>query len=145
MPHTVESTISLSERDLARGAIDMTPGNDLPVNTTLLETAVSIVKEAGPKIVEVISGHLRPVLPQFPEVFVNPRSGSTPGTHQVFNDSVRVSPPQLYPESRILPGVMVSSPVETVVIIPPQLNISHPLVPVSQETVIFIIIIFLRF
>jgi hypothetical protein len=117
----VESTISLSERDLARGAIDLTPEHDLPVNNTLLETAVSVIKDAGPKIIEVISNHLVPALPKFPEVFVNPRGA--PVSRDLQGDLP-------------VPEVMVSPPVETIVVISPPNQTSQLPPNMTADTVI---------
>jgi hypothetical protein len=125
MPHTVESTISLSERDLARGAVDLTPEVDPPVNSTLLEAAVSIVKEAGPKIVEVISSHLVPVLrPRVPESIISSPVGSG-GNYSV----------SAVPEVFTVPEVFVSQPVETIVVVPPTNQSLYPQVTFRQDTV----------
>jgi hypothetical protein len=108
MPHSVESTITLSERDLSRGAVDLTPEVDLPVNNTLLETAVSVVREAAPKIVEAITNHLVPtvsrqpdMLPRYPEVVKFPQKQTTSTLH---------------------PEVMFSPPLETVVVVTVPVN-----------------------
>jgi hypothetical protein len=113
MPHGVESTITLSDRDLARGAIDLSMEEEVPallsVNKTVLDTAVSIIREAGPKIVEVVTSHLTPVL-----------------SHNPVN---------------VTPEVMVSSPIETVVIFPVPANSSHSIVPTPPDTVLYILFV----
>jgi hypothetical protein len=99
--------------------MDLSMEDELPVNNTLLDTAVSIVKGVGPKIVEVITSHLTPAIPSIPEVF------------NTSHDAPRVVRPQLSPTSE----VMVSPPIETVVIFQPSMNNSYPLVPVTRDTV----------
>jgi hypothetical protein len=132
MPHSVESSITLSERDLARGAIDLVPELDTPVNTTMygnntvLETAVAVIKEAGPKIVEAISQHLMPVLPQFSETYISPRRVQVPDITPYVPTSVKV------------PEVMVSPPIGTIVIIPSSTNNSQSSAPVAPDTVSFV-------
>jgi hypothetical protein len=129
MPHTVESTISLSDRDLERGALDLVPEVDTPVNSTIyvnstvLETAVSVIKEAGPKIVEAISQHLMPVLPQFSEAYISPPRVPAPDA------------PPYVPASTIVPEVMVSPPIGTIVIIPSSTNNSQSPAPTAPDTV----------
>jgi hypothetical protein len=118
MPHTIESTIGLSERDLERGAIALTPEHDLPVNKTMLDTAASIIREAGPKIVEVMTSHLIPALPRLPEVVI---------------------PPTVVSPSTTIPEVVVSTPVEAVIIFPVA-NSSNTLVPTPPDTVWYIIL-----
>jgi hypothetical protein len=128
MPHSVESTISLSDRDLARGAIDLAPENDLPpANVTLFETAVSVIKEVGPKVIEVITSHLTPVIPNHSGAISH--AGTEPP-----------APAPSFP-SEVMAGlptgteVMVSPPMETIIVIPSSINSSHPEVPVVHDTV----------
>jgi hypothetical protein len=127
MPHGVESTITLSERDLARGAMDLNPEETvLPTNltsilgnSTVLETAVSVVKEAGPKVIEAIASWLVPVFrPQLPETFTPSLAGSG-GNHSVSG----------------VPEVLVSPPVETIVIVAPNNHSVQPPVIANQDTV----------
>jgi hypothetical protein len=115
MPHTVESTIGLSEKDLARGALDLAPEPDyslmntmlvVPLNKTVLETAVSIVKDAGPKIIETIVNRLVP----------------TP--HYQDPELTTVSP--IVPVSSQLPTVFMAPPVETIIIVPPSNHSATP-------------------
>jgi hypothetical protein len=122
MPHTVESTISLSERDLARGAVDLyaediTTAPPL-LNSTILQKAVSVVKEAAPSIVETIVSHLAPVVPH--------HSGN-----------VSLSGPGGSPQIIGVHEVMVSPPVETVVIVTSPANDTIPAPPPSVAMVIF--------
>jgi hypothetical protein len=109
MPHTVESTINYSDRDRARGAIDLLPeGDAVPVNGTLLETAVSVIKEAGPNIIEIITSHLMPVIPRHSGAAGQPAAGTE---------------------------VVVSPPIGTIIVMPPPVNSSHLDVPVVRDTV----------
>jgi hypothetical protein len=121
MPHTVESTITLSERDLARGAVDLyaedfTTVPPLLPNSTILQKAASVVKEAVPSIVETIMSHLVPVVPH--QSSNGPLTG--PSEHLVGHE------------------VMVSPPVETVVIVPVPVNDTTTVLPPSADTVIFV-------
>jgi hypothetical protein len=127
MPHTVESTITYSERDLARGAMDLSPEHDLPVNKTILDTAVTVIREAGPKIVEVMTSHLMPTLPRLPEVFIPSTVASHPNT-------------TLGSVISGIPEVMVSSPIEAVVIFPVTNNSSNTLVTTPPDTVWYTIL-----
>jgi hypothetical protein len=126
MPHTVESTITYSAADYARGAVDLLPEEIMPLNstarpmlnTTLFEAAVSIVKEAGPKVIEAISTHLMPV-----------------STHQLL-DMVTDSPAESGGKPRAqLPEVFISPPVETIVVVQPSYNTTRPTVTLAPETV----------
>jgi hypothetical protein len=116
MPHTVESTISYSERDLARGAVDLYE-DDIPstsaslINDTMIQQAVSVVKEAAPRIIETIVSKLVPVVHHHPNI--------EPG----------VSVPEQLPE------VYFSPPVETIIVVPPSNHTGLPPVVLSQDTV----------
>jgi hypothetical protein len=123
MPHTVESVITLSERDYARGAMDLVPEEAEPlINSTVLETAVSIVKEAGPKVIEAIASRLVPVFrPQLPETFTPSLAGS----------GGNLSVPGV-------PEVLVSPPVETIVIVSPTNQSLYPPIITNPDTVGFI-------
>jgi hypothetical protein len=131
MPHTVESTIRLSAADYARGAVDLTPEEtvpDLPVspsNVTFLDTAVSVVREAAPKIIEAITNHLVPAVPQ------------STGAVQRYPEAVYA--PQGQSVSTHPPEIMISPPLETVVVVavPANHTSSIPISPV--DTVCFII------
>jgi hypothetical protein len=124
MPHTVESTISLSERDLARGAIDLAPEPEYSmVNTTLaplfnntvLEAAVSVIKDAGPKLIDTIVHRLVPV---------SQYQGSELST---------VSP--TVSMSNQLPTVYMAPPVETIIIVPPSNHSANPPGILNTDTV----------
>jgi hypothetical protein len=128
MPHGVESTITLSERDLARGAMDLLPEENwsppnmtsVAVNNTVLETAVSIVREAGPKVIEAIATRLVPALrPRIPEVTTV--SSLTP--------SVADGPVGEAPD------IFTGLPVETIVIVSPRNYSVQPPVLANQDTV----------
>jgi hypothetical protein len=122
MPHTIESTINLSERDLARGAVDLyaedlTTAPPLLPNSTILQKAVSVVKEAAPSIVETIVSHLTPAVPHHPG-----------------NSNLGFGGPPQRIETH---EVMVSPPVETVVIVAVPVNDTIPVPPPTAATVIF--------
>jgi hypothetical protein len=124
MPHSVESTIKYSERDLARGAIDLVPEDNsssvnissVAINQNMLEAAVSVVKEAGPKVIEAIVTHLVPVSrPQKPEAFMNVSAGS--------GDTIWA------------PEVFASPPLETIVIVPSANHSVPPPIVTNRDTV----------
>jgi hypothetical protein len=88
------------------------------LNTALFETAVSIVKEAGPKVIEATSTRLMPV-----------------PTYQLQN---MVTDPPAEPGNipRVqLPEVYFSPPVETIVVVQPTYNTTRPTVTLAPETV----------
>jgi hypothetical protein len=124
MPHTVESTIHFSEKDLARGALDLSPEPDfspmnttlaVPVNKTVLETAVSIVKDAGPKVIETIVNQL------------------VPAPHYQDPELTMGSP--IVPVSSQLPTVFMAPPVETIIIVPPSNHSATPSGIPNSDTV----------
>jgi hypothetical protein len=129
MPHTVESTITYSAADYARGAVDLI--NDEPPvlsNTTAVEKAATLVREMAPTVIETIVSHLVPVSPSSPQQQHQP-----PQQHQTF----------------------ISPPVETVLIVEVPSNSSattpiHPADTVCSDkqknslgTIIFILISFI--
>jgi hypothetical protein len=124
MPHTVESTIRFSAVDYARGAVDLTPeeiflpsdNSSVVLNQTMLETAVSVVREAGPKVIEAIVSHLVPV--HLPDVPVNVSVGS--------GDSPKL------PE---VPEVFSGPSLETIVIVTPSNYSLSPPTVLNQDTV----------
>jgi hypothetical protein len=114
MPHTVESTISYSERDRARGAIDLVmdeQSSNVTPNMTVIGKAVTLVREAAPKIIETIVSHLAPPL------------STSPGTQQVT---------PLVPNQEGF-QTLVSPPVETVVVvgIPTNDTVVTPSIPTA--------------
>jgi hypothetical protein len=114
MPHTVESTIIYSAADYARGAVDLieeptTAAPPLVFNSSVVQKAISIVKEAAPQIMETIVSQLVPVIPQH-----------SVGT---LNDTV-------------VPELIVSPPVETVVVLTVPGNSSTPVPIAPTDTVI---------
>jgi hypothetical protein len=131
MPHTVESTITLSERDLARGAIDLTPEDttaDLPVsstNVTFLDTAVSVVREAAPRIIEAITNHLVPAVPRPTDV------------PQRYSEVVYV--PQGQSVSTSPPEILISPPLETIVVVTGPTNHTSFMPTFPADTVCFVI------
>jgi hypothetical protein len=126
MPHTVESTITLSERDLARGATDLSMEENLSslnstpaaFNHTMLEAAVSIVRETGPKIIDAIATRLIPYH-QLPGAIADPSVGL-----------------EVTPESE----VYAASPVETIVVISPPNQTNQPPTNMAADTVILNVI-----
>jgi hypothetical protein len=135
MPHTVESTISLSEKDLARGAVDLTMEDPIffpPDNSTLVEKAVTVVKEAAPKIIETIVSHLVP----------NPSVSSFPGTLGQSTTKIPMGDPGV--------STLSSPPLETIVVIavPDNHTISSSLPPadtVHHFTIIVMLCFFFFF
>jgi hypothetical protein len=143
----LDRRVHFSEEELAMGAVDLAEiEKEESVNSTMalianstMQAAVSVVKEAGPKIIETIMKQLVPVFPASSQPTVSPFS------HQstVFPSSFQ-SPPGTQQTSviPILPEVLVSPPLETVVIIPlPHNNTSsiHPSVYVHDTVKIPII------
>jgi hypothetical protein len=126
----LDRKVHFSTEDLAMGAVDLAEEEDTGHNTTLagfvnntvLNTAVSVVKEAGPRIIEAITTHLVPVLPRSPEVIkpllfptvVQPPTSLTTTPHA---------------------EVVVSPPLETVVVISPVYNNTQLPPPVIHDTV----------
>jgi hypothetical protein len=83
----------------------------------MLEAAVSIVKETGPKIIEAIATRLMPVpYHQLPGVTAGPSVGFG-----------------VTPE----PEVYVAPPVETIVVLSPPNHASQPPANMSADTVIY--------
>jgi hypothetical protein len=111
MPHTVESTIVFNERDLARGAEDLY-GEDTTIappllsNSTIIQKAVSVVKEAAPSIIETIVSQFVPVTHHHSG---NGPIGDLSGTDHVVGPDVMVSPPV----------VIVTVPVNDTIPVPP--------------------------
>jgi hypothetical protein len=133
----LDRRVHFSEEELAMGAIDLAEIEEEVANNTLVTAAnhtmqavVSVVKEAGPKIVEAIVNHLVPVVPTLPPSTVPPSSSQS------------AMSTQQSPVILTLPEVFASPPVETVVIFPTSVNISHPLVPVVHDTVILVFFVF---
>jgi hypothetical protein len=118
----VESTINYSERDLARGAVDLVMDEQSPIvtpNTTVIGNAVNLVREAAPKIIETIVSHLAPPLP------------SSPSTQQV---------------SLLVPNqdgfqTLFSPPVETVVVvgIPTNNTLVTPSIPTATVRIYYLL------
>jgi hypothetical protein len=137
----LDRRVHFSQEDLAMGAVDLSEieEEEKGVNNAVtalanstMQAAVAVVKEAGPKILETIVNHLVPVLPSLPQSALNP---STPPP------AVSVlQPPTYFP----LPEVLVSSPVETIIVMPPVSNISHPvhpIIPITHDTVRLIVLV----
>jgi hypothetical protein len=119
MPHTVESTITYSAADYARGAVDLIddePATLSPVlpNTTIVEKAATLVREMAPKFIETIVSHLVPVSSP-------PHSEAAPGQ----------PPHQFHPQQQ----TFVSPPVETVVVVEVPANTSIPTSSHTGDTV----------
>jgi hypothetical protein len=125
MPHTVESTIRLSERDIARGAVDLSMEEEPPVipNATVYEKAVGLVKEAAPKVIEAIVSHLAPPAS-------SPSPTWVPYQHE---PHVFVSPP-------VETVVVVEIPTNDTVAIPPQTIPPIPATTVSDRVFFYIFI-----
>jgi hypothetical protein len=127
----LDRRVHFSAEDLANGAIDLAEVEEEVANNTManfanstLQAVVTVVKEAGPKIIETIAKHLVPVI-------LPPSQPATPFYPQ---SAISVEQPPFHPT---LPEVLASPPVETVIILPAPVNISHPFVPVVHDTVNF--------
>jgi hypothetical protein len=131
----LDRKVHFSEEELAMGAVDLAEieeevANNSTlsgfINHTILNTAASVIKEAGPKIIEAITTHLVPVLPRSPEV-IKPLLFPTSTPHAV--------PPPVYPAATPHAEVMISPPVETVVVIAPVYNDTQLSPPVMHDMV----------
>jgi hypothetical protein len=140
----LDRRVHFSAEDLAMGAVDLaeieeeTVNNTLAVANSTLHTAVSVVKEAAPRIIETIVKNLVPVFSSSSQPTVSPslpHSANNPLQFPSFSvlPEVSASPPL---ETPILPEVLVSPPVETIIIIPHPGNTSYPIVPTAHDTVI---------
>jgi hypothetical protein len=119
------------------GAIDLAEIDQEPVVTNTLATvanstlqaAATVVREAAPRFIETIIQHLLPDFPVQSEVTadLSPHSpGVTSGPSPIQYQSPVTSSP---------PSVIVSPPVETVIILPASNNVSYPTIPTSHDTV----------
>jgi hypothetical protein len=140
----LDRRVHFSQEDLAMGAVDLAEieeetgqNNTLAgfINNTVLGTAVSVVKEAGPRIIEAITTHLVPALPRSQEV-IKPLLFPTSTPH--------VIPSPSYPTTTSHAEVMVSPPVETVVVISPVYNSTQLSPPVMHDTVSEKLLVFVK-
>jgi hypothetical protein len=132
----LDRRVHFSAEDLANGAVDLAEVEEEVANNTManlanstLQAAAHVVREAAPRFIETIINHLLPVS--------SAHSGVTIGSAL---DHVGVTTGQSLPQSQLSvtsgsQNVVVSPPVETIIILPAPHNISHPTPPIIHDTV----------